>query len=63
MLAFVGLPMVLTNGCVIGAKSEVAVTEVLPEGTLFYGLGSEVKRRVQADKPSVKNTSYRFIAI
>lgn len=52
-LAYVGRQTSLSNGCVIGAKCEIHVSETLPEGTLFYGSGSEVKRRVQADKPSV----------
>nr|CAG4648376.1 EOG090X0I48 [Moina brachiata]SVE93362.1 EOG090X0I48 [Moina brachiata] len=60
--AFVGAPMILTNGCVIAAKCEVAVPEVLPEGTLFYGLGSEVKRRVQADKPSAQGAQIEFLS-
>ena len=37
----------------IGAKCEVLVPETLQEGSLFYGSGPDVKRRVQADKPSV----------
>lgn len=39
---------------------QVGVAETLPEGTLFYGLGSDVKRRLQSDKPTVRPlmTSY-----
>lgn len=53
VLAFVGRQTSLSNGCVIGAKCEVLVAETLQEGSLFYGAGSDVKRRVQSDKPSV----------
>ena len=52
-LAFVGRQTSLSNGCVIGAKCEVLVHETLQEGSLFYGSGPDVKRRVQSDKPSV----------
>lgn len=53
VLAFVGRQTSLSNGCVIGAKCEVLVPETLQEGSLFYGADSDVKRRVQSDKPSV----------
>ena len=55
--AFVGRQTSISNGCVIGAKCEVHVSEVLPEGTLFFGSGPDVKRRIQADKPSVLEIS------
>ena len=58
--AHVGRSTVLSSGCVIGAKCQINVGEVLPEGTLFYGLGSEVQRRIQSDKPSV-NTLIHYI--
>ena len=48
-----GRQTVLTNGCVIGAKCEVLLNDSLAEGSLFYGSGSDVKWRIQADKPSV----------
>ena len=51
--AFVGRQTSLSNGCVVGAKCRIDVCETLPEGTLFYGLDSDVKRITQTDKPSV----------
>jgi len=60
--ARVGRPTVLTNGCVIGAKCQVGVAETLPEGTLFYGLGSDVKRRLQSDKPTTQAAQIEFLS-
>nr|CAG4635179.1 EOG090X0I48 [Alona affinis] len=60
--ALVGRHTSLSNGCVIGAKCEVHVCETLPEGTLFYGSGSEVKRRIQADKPSAQGAQIEFLS-
>nr|CAG4650619.1 EOG090X0I48 [Sida crystallina] len=60
--AFVGRPTMLSNGCVIGAKCDINIGETLPEGTLFYGLGSEVKRRIQSDKPSTQAAQIEFLS-
>jgi len=51
--AHLGNTTSLSNGCVIGAKCEILTNEDFPDGSLFYGSGSEVKRRIQLDKPSV----------
>nr|CAG4649821.1 EOG090X0I48 [Scapholeberis mucronata]SVE93986.1 EOG090X0I48 [Scapholeberis mucronata] len=60
--AFVGRQTLLSNGCVIGAKCEVLIPETLQEGTLFYGSGPDVKRRVQADKPSAQGAQIEFLS-
>nr|CAG4637484.1 EOG090X0I48 [Ceriodaphnia reticulata]SVE73296.1 EOG090X0I48 [Ceriodaphnia reticulata] len=60
--AFVGKETSLSNGCVIGAKCEVLVPETLQEGSLFYGSGPDVKRRVQADKPSAQGAQIEFLS-
>nr|CAG4643614.1 EOG090X0I48 [Ilyocryptus agilis] len=60
--AHLGKQTSLTNGCVIGAKCEVHVSETLPEGFLFYGCGSDVKRRIQADKPSTQGAQIEFLS-
>ncbi|KAI9562268.1 hypothetical protein GHT06_013233 [Daphnia sinensis] len=60
--AFVGRQTSLSNGCVIGAKCEVLVAETLQESSLFYGAGSDVKRRVQSDKPSAQGAQIEFLS-
>nr|SVE75496.1 EOG090X0I48 [Daphnia dolichocephala] len=60
--AFVGRETSLSNGCVIGAKCEVLVPETLQEGSLFYGAGSDVKRRLQSDKPSAQGAQIEFLS-
>nr|SVE78602.1 EOG090X0I48 [Daphnia lumholtzi]SVE79231.1 EOG090X0I48 [Daphnia lumholtzi] len=60
--AFVGRQTSLSNGCVIGAKCEVLVAETLQEGSLFYGAGSDVKRRIQSDKPSAQGAQIEFLS-
>jgi len=60
--AYLGGATSLSNGCVIGAKCEVLTEEDFPDGTLFYGCGSEVKRRVQQDKPSAQGAQIEFLS-
>nr|CAG4646697.1 EOG090X0I48 [Macrothrix elegans] len=60
--AIVGRQTSLSNGCVIGARCEILVPETLPEGTLFYGSGQEVMRRIQSDKPSAQNAQIEFLS-
>nr|CAG4642180.1 EOG090X0I48 [Eurycercus lamellatus] len=60
--AFLGRHTSLSNGCVIGAKCEVLVSETLSEGSLFYGSTSDVKRRIQADKPSAQGAQIEFLS-
>ena len=61
-LAYVGRQTVITNGCVIGAKCEVLLNDTLAEGSLFYGSGSDVKWRIQADKPSVSTITFILVS-
>ena len=58
-LAHVGPEVVLTNGCIIGAKCQITAPEVIPENTVIYG--KDCFRRVQADRPPVSNSPHKCI--
>nr|CAG4641338.1 EOG090X0I48 [Eulimnadia texana] len=48
--AYIGKHTILSSACVIGAKCRVEVSETLPEGTLFSGLGLNTKRRTHCER-------------
>nr|CAG4636650.1 EOG090X0I48 [Eubosmina coregoni]SVE70168.1 EOG090X0I48 [Eubosmina coregoni] len=60
--ALLGRQTSLSNGCVIGAKCEVLLNDTLAEGSLYYGSGSDVKWRIQADKPSAQGAQIEFLS-
>jgi hypothetical protein len=53
IVARVGRQVEMTSGCIVGAKCDVSICEVLSENTVIYG--SDCQRRIAADKPPVSN--------
>ncbi|XP_048749542.1 dynactin subunit 6-like [Ostrea edulis] len=58
--ARVGRQVEMTSGCIIGAKCEVSICEVLSENSVIYG--SDCQRRIAADKPPAQSLQIDFLA-
>nr|ACO14591.1 Dynactin subunit 6 [Caligus clemensi] len=58
--AYVGRKTVLTNGCTVGAGVSITTEEILPDNTVLYG--SDVKRRIQGDRPAPQHLQIEFLS-
>eukprot|EP00096_Caligus_rogercresseyi_P002263 TRINITY_DN14348_c0_g1_i1.p1 TRINITY_DN14348_c0_g1~~TRINITY_DN14348_c0_g1_i1.p1 ORF type:complete len:179 (+),score=43.93 TRINITY_DN14348_c0_g1_i1:27-563(+) len=58
--SFVGRKTVLSNGCIVGAGVSITTEETLRDNTVLYG--SEVKRRIQVDRPAPQTLQIEFLS-
>ncbi|XP_071746643.1 dynactin subunit 6 isoform X2 [Lepeophtheirus salmonis] len=58
--SFVGRNTVLSNGCIVGAGVSITTEETLLDNTVLYG--SEVKRRIQGDRPALQTLQIEFLS-
>jgi dynactin-6 len=58
--ARVGKDVVITTGCIIGAKCEINTNEILQDNTVIFGANKE--RRVANEKPQSQMAQLDFIS-